>query len=45
MAQIGVQNALVRNRRRSMAIARELKIDKNTLRRKIRTYGLAPPDN
>ena len=40
-----VLNALVRNRWRPMATARELKIDKNTLRRKIRTYGLAPPDN
>ena len=40
-----VLNALVRNRWRPMATARELKIDKNTLRRKIQTYGLAPPDN
>ncbi|HDI60251.1 MAG TPA: PAS domain-containing protein [Desulfobacteraceae bacterium] len=40
-----VLNALVRNRWRRMATARELKIDKNTLRRKIEAYGLRPPQN
>jgi transcriptional regulator with PAS, ATPase and Fis domain len=34
--------ALERNRWRRMATARELGIDKNTLRRKIKRYGLAP---
>ena len=37
-----VLNALERNNWRRMATARELKIDKNTLRRKIQTFGLRP---
>ena len=37
-----VLNALERNKWRRMATARELKIDKNTLRRKIQTFGLRP---
>jgi transcriptional regulator with PAS, ATPase and Fis domain len=37
-----VLNALKRNDWRPMATARELNIDKNTLRRKIRIYGLQP---
>jgi PAS domain S-box-containing protein len=36
--------ALDRNQWRTMATARELGIDKNTLRRKIKRYGLVPPD-
>jgi PAS domain S-box-containing protein len=40
-----ILNALVRNHWRPMATARELKIDKNTLRRKIGAYGLRPPQN
>jgi PAS domain S-box-containing protein len=35
-----ILNALIRNQWRPMATARELKIDKNTLRRKIRRFGL-----
>ncbi len=35
-----ILNALIRNHWRAMATARELKIDKNTLRRKIRRFGL-----
>jgi PAS domain S-box-containing protein len=37
-----ILNALIRNQWRRMATARELKIDKNTLRRKIRYYGIGP---
>jgi transcriptional regulator with PAS, ATPase and Fis domain len=36
--------ALERHQWRRMAVARELGIDKNTLRRKILRYGLAPPE-
>lgn len=36
--------ALDRNHWRRLATARELGIDKNTLRRKIRRFGLKPPD-
>ena len=36
--------ALERNGWRRLATARELGIDKNTLRRKIKRFGLAPPD-
>jgi PAS domain S-box-containing protein len=36
--------ALERNAWRRLATARELGIDKNTLRRKIRRFGLTPPD-
>jgi len=38
-----LQEALERHGWRRMATARELGIDKNTLRRKIKRYGLAPP--
>lgn len=40
-----ILNALVRNHWRPMATVRELKIDKNTLRRKIEIYGLKPQEN
>jgi PAS domain S-box-containing protein len=36
--------ALERNQWRTMATARELGIDKNTLRRKLKRYGLVPPE-
>jgi len=36
--------ALERNQWRRMATARELGLDKNTLRRKIKRFGLTPPD-
>jgi transcriptional regulator of acetoin/glycerol metabolism len=35
--------ALERHQWRRLATARELGIDKNTLRRKIKRYGLVPP--
>jgi transcriptional regulator of acetoin/glycerol metabolism len=35
--------ALERNQGRIMATSRELGIDKNTLRRKIKRFGLIPP--
>jgi PAS domain S-box-containing protein len=38
-----ILDALMRNGWRRMATARELEIDKNTLRRKIRCYGISPP--
>ena len=37
--------ALERNRWRRLATARELGIDKNTLRRKIKRYDLTPPSD
>jgi transcriptional regulator with PAS, ATPase and Fis domain len=40
-----LQEALERHGWRRMATARELGIDKNTLRRKIKRFGLAPPVN
>jgi len=39
----GLREALERNQWRRMAVARELGIDKNTLRRKIIRHGLNPP--
>jgi sigma-54 dependent transcriptional regulator, acetoin dehydrogenase operon transcriptional activator AcoR len=36
--------ALERNSWRRLATARELGIDKNTLRRKIKRFGLIPPE-
>jgi transcriptional regulator with PAS, ATPase and Fis domain len=39
-----LREALERHGWRRMATARELGIDKNTLRRKIKRFGLAPPD-
>ncbi|HHP7234904.1 MAG TPA: sigma-54 interaction domain-containing protein [Desulfobacterales bacterium] len=38
-----IRNALIRNNWRRMATARELQIDKNTLRRKIQRYGIRKP--
>jgi PAS domain S-box-containing protein len=40
-----VRQALIRNRGRRMATARELEIDKGTLRRKIRKYGIEIGDD
>ena len=39
-----LREALERNQWRRLATARELGIDKNTLRRKIERFGLKPPD-
>lgn len=41
--KLAIVNALARNQWRRMATARELAIDKNTLRRKIKRYGIAVP--
>jgi PAS domain S-box-containing protein len=38
-----ILNSLIRNNWRRMATARELKIDKNTLRRKIQRFGIVEP--
>jgi transcriptional regulator of acetoin/glycerol metabolism len=40
-----ILNAVVRYDWQRMAAARELKIDKNTLRRKIRIFGLIRGEN